>query len=405
MQPATLICINRCLAEMDDHKIVLISSVRPEPTSGGQVILHRHFVERGGFSLEIFGAEPERLSATSSIRKSIGQLTRTPFHRVAEDFWVMWHGRWLDEHLPAKNGVVGKGVVVTVAHGDACMAALRYAKRQNMPLVTFFHDWWPDIPSVHTPFRSRLEDDFRRLYRDSSVALCVSDGMRAALGDHPCAPVLYPISSRRKVYTNEPPRKSDGVFAVQYFGNLGDYGPMLGNALREFLGHKVLRLEVRGDNPRWNSDFKQQMKAEGYWKPFVPRQELDDWLCEADAFLIPMVFNAALHRRMETSFPSKLVEFAQWGKPLVVWGPEYCSAVKWARRGDLALCVTDPDPVVLRRALEALAHSPGERERLSASAQHVARTEFDPDKIQNQFLEALRQAGEMYSTANRHAAR
>jgi hypothetical protein len=42
---------------------------------------------------------------------------------------------------------------------------------------------------------------------------------------------------------------------------------------------------------------------------------------------------------VETSFPSKLPEYAQFGKPIVIWGPEYCSAIHWGREGDRALCI------------------------------------------------------------------
>jgi glycosyltransferase involved in cell wall biosynthesis len=89
------------------------------------------------------------------------------------------------------------------------------------------------------------------------------------------------------------------------------------------------------------------MFEKGLWKDFAPRNELDDWLAEADAFLIPMVFEAGMRRRMQTSFPSKLVEFAQFGKPLIIWGPSDCSAVDWAGNSKKALCVTEESPTAL----------------------------------------------------------
>jgi glycosyltransferase involved in cell wall biosynthesis len=93
---------------------------------------------------------------------------------------------------------------------------------------------------------------------------------------------------------------------------------------------------------------------------------------------------------METSFPSKMLEMAQFGKPLVIWGPEYCSAVQWARQGNRALCVTDQNPDALRHALEKLAVSTDEQQRLAAAALQSAQTDFNPDRIQAQFMDALR---------------
>jgi glycosyltransferase involved in cell wall biosynthesis len=88
-------------------------------------------------------------------------------------------------------------------------------------------------------------------------------------------------------------------------------------------------------------------------------------------------------------FPSKLIEFAQFGKPLVVWGPEYCSAVEWARREDSALCVTNQDPVALVAALNRLTDSRLEQERLAAAADRAAAGEFDALAIQAGFQDLL----------------
>lgn len=97
-----------------------------------------------------------------------------------------------------------------------------------------------------------------------------------------------------------------------------------------------------------------------------------------------------MRRRMETSFPSKLVEYAQLGKPIVIWGPEYCSAVRWARTKDSALCVTDRSAASLVKALETVATP--EWARLADKAREAAANEFNPDRIQTVFVNALRNA-------------
>jgi glycosyltransferase involved in cell wall biosynthesis len=272
------------------------------------------------------------------------------------------------------------------------MAAFRFAKRTGLPLITFFHDWWPDIPDVHPLFRRRLEANFRRLYRSSSAALCVSEGMKASLGSHPLAPVFYPIPQQKNGEVALEPSlvKRSKVFKILYFGNLVEYGSMLGEALKNFAEHKGIRLEVRGANPNWPADFREAMRKRGLWKDFAPRNEVDVWLADADAYLIPMTFSDQLRRRMETSFPSKLIEFAQQGKPLLIWGPDYCSAVKWAVKGNRALCVTNPAAGALVKAVEELANSPTEQRRLAEAAREAARTVFNPQAIQRQFTDLLR---------------
>jgi len=318
----------------------------------------------------------------------MGRLSQTRAKRFAQDFWALRDGRWLDELLPTSVPEPSSSVVLTVAQGDACGAAQRFAQKHRLPLVTFFHDWWPDMAAVHRPFQQHLERRFRNLYQQSQLALCVSEGMRAKLGEHPNAHVLYPIPS--KVTQLPETSKRINTLKVLCFGNLQEYGPMVAEALQEVKRHTQIRMEARGANPNWSDSFRCEMAHEGIWHDFASGEVLQSWIESADAFLVPMVFDPRMRRRMETSFPSKMVEMAQFGRPLVIWGPEYCSAVQWARRGDRALCVTDPDPKVLRLELEKLASSPKELQRLSSAAREAAETDFSHERIQAQFLEALR---------------
>jgi len=371
-------------------RVIVISSVRPEPTSAGQLILHRHLVNHPGIEMEVYGSEPVRLTLSALIRRIAGRLGTTPLRRFIEDFWAVWEGRWLDSMLPGSISKPESTIVLTVAHGDACMAALRFAKTHKLPLVSLFHDWWPDIPKTHAFFHRKLDQSFRRLYNASSVAVCVSEGMREALGKHPDARVIYPIPASTSGAKQD--HRADKPFRVHYFGNLQEYGPMLGEALQALHGHERILLKVRGSNPVWEDGFKTRMRETGGWLDFESREKFDSWLDEADAFLVPMVFEPAMRRRMETSFPSKLVESSQLGKPLVIWGPEYCSAVRWGKDTGQALCVTDPDPARLVSALEKLTGSPGNQERLSAAARRAAQTDFDHNEIQSQFLDALQQS-------------
>ena len=131
------------------------------------------------------------------------------------------------------------------------------------------------------------------------------------------------------------------------------------------------------------------MRRAGLWLEFAPRSELDAWLQSADAFLVPMVFEEKYRQRMETSFPSKLIEFAQFGKPLIVWGPEYCSAVQWGRESQKVLCVTEASVAKLLTDIEFLFSTPGQRCRLAGAAREAAMAEFHSGNIQRQFINAL----------------
>jgi hypothetical protein len=96
---------------------------------------------------------------------------------------------------------------------------------------------------------------------------------------------------------------------------------------------------------------------------------------------------------VETSFPSKLPEYAQFGKPIVIWGPEYCSAIHWGREGDRALCITSASPQTLITALTNLSQDLSQREYYASQAQIAARQEFNPVNLQQYFLEAISKHG------------
>lgn len=260
------------------------------------------------------------------------------------------------------------------------MAASRFAKRHHLPLVSIFHDWWPDMVAAHSPVRKILEREFGRLARESAAAFCVSDGMREALGSVPNAVILPPIPADTPI-ARPPHRNPSQPFKIVCSGNLSEYGPMLGDGLEESLRHPEILLQVRGANPAWSEEIKAKMRANDRWLDFAPRAELESWLASADAFLVPMAFDPAMRRRMETSFPSKLCEFARFGKPIVVWGPEYCSGIRWARGSENAFCVTNPDPVILGKTLLSLAMISPARQETILPVWH----DFQPPRIQKIF--------------------
>ena len=377
---------------MKKTRVILISSVRPEATSAGQIILHRHLVDQPRIDLQIYGSEPKKLSPSTLLRRILGRVSHwgVGFRTVVNCLWVLWMGRWLDVDLPVHVPQSGNTVVVTVAHGEGFYSAHRFAKKHQLPLVVFFHDWWPDMVELPKLFRRILEKHFLSLAKNCSLGLCVSEGMREALGAGMNLNVLPPIPATQKLVEIPQQLKSSfPTFRILYFGNLEDYGPMLGEALEESLKYPEILLQMCGANPKWDSELCKTMRANGRWLDFAPRNELENWLASADAFLIPMVFDPAMSRRMKTSFPSKLTEFAQFGKPLIIWGPEYCSAIRWGKIGNKAICVTDADPRVLIKSIIALKTLLSEQSRLSRASIETAKGEFHPEKIQDNFLKMM----------------
>jgi glycosyltransferase involved in cell wall biosynthesis len=364
-------------------RVIFISSVRPEPSSAGQIILYRHFCNRPEFDLEIYGFEPSKISLRMLLRRGLGKIAQFGgiFETLVSCAWVLWKGRWIDKDLPALVSKSQKTIVGTVAHGDGFYAAERFAKKHSLPLVVFFQDWWPDMAEVPRPFVKVLDKRFLSLAKSCSLGICVCEGMKRALGAGSNLEVLPPIPAEAAQLTEiVSPQKNGSKFKILYSGNLDFYGGMILEVLREIKNHPAIQLQVRGSNPSWPEAAKKEMRDAGLWLEFAPRKELEKWLASADAFLIPMVFEEKYRRRMETSFPSKLIEFAQFGKPLIVWGPEYCSAISWARECDIR-SITHPSAQLLCEQIE---------EFMKNGIKMGNALNVCSEKLQNQFIELLR---------------
>ena len=376
--------------KVEKIRVIFISSVRPEPTSAGQIILYRHFCNRPEFDLEVYGFEPTKFSFRMLLRRGLGKIAQFGgiFETLVNCAWVLWKGRWMDKDLPVKVERDQKTIVGTVAHGDGFYAAQRFAKKHGLPLVVFFQDWWPDMAGVPKPFIKLLDKHFLALAKSCSLGICVCEGMKRGLGGGGNLEVLPPIPAETDPPTspvsNTPP---SGKFKILYFGNLDLYGGMLLQALRIFKNHSTIQLQVRGSNPNWPENAKKEMRDAGLWLEFAPRAELESWLQSADAFLIPMVFKEKYRRRMETSFPSKLVEFAQLGKPLIVWGPEYCSAVQLALQTDLALFITDSQSIALLEKIQLFRETQGCLAHYSAICRTHVGKNFNHSDIQKKLRE------------------
>jgi len=332
--------------------------------------------------------------------KLIGKLRQLGFRSLSQAWECLFPVLPTDNLVHDLIHSFRPDVLATVAHGWWHIKARRVAKQFQLPLVSLFQDWWPDFPEIPLAFRSRVEREFRQTCAESDVVVCVSDGMRRELGEPENALVVHDAPSVAR-------RREDSKFQlplrVAYFGNLSDYGPLIENALRALKSSEQVRLEVFGPSPLWTSGAEDEFRSRGVYHGFVPSNKLTESLQRYQAALVAMSFAPSHRRRMTTSFPSKMIDAMCLGLPVVVWGPEYCSAVAWARGGARALCVTDPNPSAIRLAMEELAASPAKQERLATSSREAAAEDFNHEQIQTQFIDALRRAIQVNRGEHIHA--
>jgi hypothetical protein len=92
---------------------------------------------------------------------------------------------------------------------------------------------------------------------------------------------------------------------------------------------------------------------------------------------------------MRTSFTTKFLDYAAFGKPILLWGPDYCTPSRLAVREDAAVVVPDPDPAKAVSAAESLRADRALREKYAAAACRLRDGLFNPDRLQDAFVKAV----------------
>lgn len=359
-------------------------------------MLYRHFSRWSELSL-VIATEPAQCLIGEQIveiraNQLLSRLTKTRIGRLAHSIRQCFEGFYDLSKLRQQLQHKKPDLILTVAHGELCWCAQYIAQTYRIPLITFFHDWWPDLAYVHSWTRGILERRFKQLYQRSKLAFCVTEAMRQRLGGHQNARILFPIPDQFMSHKPQQLKTQTEPFKVIYAGNLsGIYKPMLLSLCKLLPGIPELKLQLFGLPPDWTELPVQQLQVQKIYGGFIPRKMLIYELCQASALLLTMSFNQREQRRTQMSFPSKLVEYCQFGKPIIIWGPDYCSAVQWGRQYESALVVTSPSAKDLVEAIKELAHKPLEQKRLGDKASEMARGMFNPEKIQQQFIESIKQ--------------
>ena len=290
--------------------------------------------------------------------------------------------------------------VFTVADNTLSWTAYHLAKKLGVPLITNFQDWWPrgqftlKLEKPFAPVAALLERRFRRLYQASKVAFCTSAGMQEKLGAHPCARILFPCSAPRDpnfVPDFVPPHGSHPLKLIYAGTIIKDYGRSVLRLARALAGLPWIKFEVYGPHPDWPESEMTWMKSESVYQGLLPYVELKTRLRNADACLVVMSFGRELELMMRTSFTTKFLEYVQFAKPVVVWGPEYCQPVRVAGETGAGLAVEKDDTAAVIQALATL-RSPERWQASARGAWAAANGIFSHQRIHNVFCNSIHAA-------------
>lgn len=312
---------------------------------------------------------------------------------LAYSFAARWTVGRVEQSL---NGFKPEAVL-TVTHDFLWLSAARYARKHSLPLHLICHDDWPRLATVPTVFRNWLEKEFGEVYRQAASRLCVSPYMAEEYERRYGAKgkVLYPsrADSTPAFDLNKHAEVSrKGPFTVAYAGSIatGDYVRQLAtlSQLLSPLGGKLLLfgpfdkklIQAAGMN-------LSSAVAGGLLSSAELVQRLHE---EADVLFLPMSFVASELEAMALNFPSKLTDYTAAALPLLIWGPESSSAVKWAAsEPGVAAVVTSSHSCDMEAMLKKLMLHKDWRDELAAKAVLAGNKYFKPTVAYNIFLGSL----------------
>ena len=375
-------------------RIFYLSYHPPVPTWGTAMSFYRHFVERDDFEVFVAtdSAEVQQYDVPYrflrfDVPKWLNRMQHTRFYRWFWQYNQSIAGYFVPDEVWQAARAFNPDLVFTIGGSWNWTARLaqRVARRLGVPLAASFNDWFDFGVLMHPRFRGSIERAFRRFYRDCDLAFCTSEGMLEALGPHPNAHVLYPTGGNMLDTNHEfiPFTLGERSATVLFAGSLSAwYGPML-ERLVQASSDSPLRFEIFGSHAHasWSREFDDAARAACVYSGQVPFDRLRAHAQQADLLLLLMGFGDECAQTERTSFKTKFLDYLTFQKPIVIWGPEYCSAVRVAREFDAAECYTSPDAAGCIAALENLARNAERQKQLVANAHRMYQSRFEPSRI------------------------
>ena len=377
-------------------KVLLVSIVPPKNDCGVRIVMHRQLVERNPFKLHIasnadFADDvlvhtPLRLPyAVYRLRKSrIGPRVATWITDYENFIWPLTANRAIEAAVEDFE----PDVILTLAECGLCHVAQKTAQRHGLPLIGLFLDWFPMMNGHygHQPTQRILSRRYRELYAACDLAFCTSDGMQEMLGPHPNSHIIYPMPGKHSV-PEKSSRSSDGKFRLVYVGSVQNfYGRMLCSLLEKIEATEDLQLIVVGPDADWLAEILKRAKANGTYLGFKSPEDAAGLMADADALLVVMSFEPEYELFIRTSFTTKFLDYVAFEKPVILWGPEYCGPVRFARKHGGAAAVSTDDAGAVISLCRQIGGDTALSNELSKQALQLHQTLFNPDRLQSIFV-------------------
>ncbi|MCP9888693.1 hypothetical protein KBY96_12250 [Cyanobium sp. ATX 6A2] len=364
-----------------------------------RIVLYRHLVEHRTFEIKTASlannysqsAIDVSLEYPFLIRKLRNSRFGPSVASWVKDYECLIWCRRAHRQLDALIADFRPNAIMFLADNSLGEIALRLARQHSLPTIGLFLDWIPIMKGYygHAWSVSYLNGRFRRQYNQCDLAFCTSDGMIEELGPHHNSHVLYPIGGKHRI----PPRRrsyNNKKFRLVYVGSVENfYGRMLCSLIRKSREFPNLEIRIVGPNADWPSDDLDYARREGIYLGFKPPEKAAQELADADACLVVMSFEQEYELFMRTSFTTKFLDYAAFGKPVILWGPDYCTPSRLATQQNAAVVIDKQNPEAVLMSIDSLRDDPEKINLYASASRRLHRTIFNPDRLQTIFVDEI----------------
>ena len=384
-------------------RLLYIGDVPIEPAPGGSMLIFRLLQNYPTSHLKIIQSNiypsslEKRLSGVSYEVINLSSRRLLSGIRFGSIYWLylILTSQFYTSQVIKAIGRFKPEAILTVAHGLSWLRAAALAEQLNLPLHLIVHDDWSfnNSPLI----RKIIDRQFGFVYKKARSRLCISPYMVECYEKKygVTGQVVYPSRAIDTAVFDQP-RKPDSFpsapLTFAYAGSVHQRG------YAENLCSLASVLETLGANlVIYSLITEEAIQKMGLNRPNVtvytpiPSQHLIQTLRDkADVLFVPMSFETGDRPNMEISFPSKLTDYTATGLPLLIWGPPYCSAVRWAKENSGVAEVVDKEDIqALECAVKKLIHEPEYRFYLSIQALKKGDEYFSQTNAVHKFYQSL----------------
>ncbi|EMI52272.1 hypothetical protein RSSM_06300 [Rhodopirellula sallentina SM41] len=365
---------------------------------GGSMLLYRQFVERDDYELFVVTDKPGFQSSHFPVinyehSPLVRRVQKTRLSLFAHDYIHTVASRRVPQNILDEAEAFQPDVIMMGAESWIADLAIRLARKMSLPLVGHFMDWPTYGMLGHQIVKNYCSKRFTKRYQACDLAFGICPEMLEALGPHRNSEIFYPPGKQRD-HKAQPhsPRNQNERFQLLFAGNLGQwYGTMLLALAKEMENEPLLRLRIAGKNHEWSQAETKRLTDQGTFCGFLKGDQYQRELDEADALLVIMGFSEDSKLIESTSFKSKMADYLITGKPIIVWGPEYCTAATTAIRHGFAEVVNQETPSEVLTKTKYLSSNPQVCIDQVANGQRFFDKYLDPGPVFDNVLRCIKQ--------------